>query len=557
MTRPSLRLQLPQPVTRSLAFISSQLPPLNFITIHYGYFIGVCLLASIIVWGSSTPARSVNYTDALFIVVSAMTMTGLNTVNLSQLNTFQQFVLFVLLLLGSPISVSWGVLFVRLKAFERRFRTIVEEQKRNQKERGSLRRRITFRSNSVPKRSTALDTTVNGELRGRHDSITSSGKNDNDKEDLEAGSQFPLIEEDKANEVPPERGPLAVDTRTAGHSSDLDITDNFIELPDGTRRKRGITFAQPSPVSPTTKIAPLARILSMQGVGARHDIPNHPLRITRPENFLSPVEEDQEKSTFADMVDLIHNFSIPGMVGRNSHFSGLSLDDRERLGGVEYRALEILVILVPLYYFSWQILAAIGMGAWVANNARDITEGNGRCYTNLFQSRQTWWLLASLISLNTIDWAAFEVLNIGNGKIFQDLSPGTRALHGLFQAVAVRSGGFYVVTISNLRIGLLVLYVLMMYISVYPVVITMRSSNVYEERSLGIYDEPVPDPTAGSSDYTLTKQVTQASKKEALISGIKRRMTVSIENNNSKPALMESRGYFVRQQLRGQLAHDL
>ncbi|KAL8842608.1 MAG: hypothetical protein Q9176_002565 [Flavoplaca citrina] len=647
MKRPSRRLQLPQPITRSLAFISSQLPPLNFITIHYGYFVGVCLLASIIVWGSSTPAKSVKYTDALFIVVSAMTMTGLNTVNLSQLNTFQQFVLFVLLLLGSPISVSWGVLFVRLKAFERRFRTIVEEQKRKQKERGSLRRRITFRSNSVSKRSTALDTTVNSELRGRHDSITSSDKNDNDKEDLEAGSQFPLIEEDKASEVPPKRGPLAVDTRTAVHSSNLDITNNFIELPNGTRRKRGITFAQPSPVSPTTKIAPLARILSMQGVGARHDIPNHPLRISRPENLLSPIEEDQEKSTFADIVDLIQNFSIPGMVGRNSHFSGLSLDDRERLGGVEYRALEILVILVPLYYFSWQILAAIGMGAWVANNARDITEGNGlnpwwvgafnaasgfsnagmmlldanmvafqtsrymlltvallvlagntcypiflrfiiwtlwsllrfvpatpkvleyrvtlrflldhprRCYTNLFQSRQTWWLLASLISLNTIDWAAFEVLNIGNRKIFQDLSPGTRALHGLFQAVAVRSGGFYVVTISNLRIGLLVLYVLMMYISVYPVVITMRSSNVYEERSLGIYDEPVPDPTAGSSDDTLTKQVTQASKKEALISGIKRRMTVSIENNNSKAALMESRGYFVRQQLRGQLAHDL
>lgn len=56
---------------------------------------------------------------------------------------------------------------------------------------------------------------------------------------------------------------------------------------------------------------------------------------------------------------------------------------------------------------------------------------------------------------------------------------------------AVRSGGFYVVPISSVYIGLQVLYVLMMYISVYPVVITMRHSNVYEERSLGIYaDDP-------------------------------------------------------------------
>ena len=97
----------------------------------------------------------------------------------------------------------------------------------------------------------------------------------------------------------------------------------------------------------------------------------------------------------------------------------------------------------------------------------------------------------------------------------------------------------------------------MMYISVYPVVITMRSSNVYEERSLGIYDELVPDASTDSSDDTLTKPATPGSKKEALISGLKRRMTVSTQNPNSKPAPSETRGYFVRQQLRGQLAHDL
>ncbi len=41
--------------------------------------------------------------------------------------------------------------------------------------------------------------------------------------------------------------------------------------------------------------------------------------------------------------------------------------------------------------------------------------------------------------------------------------------------------------ISQIAIGVQFLYVIMMYISVYPVVITMRHSNVYEERSLGIY----------------------------------------------------------------------
>ena len=35
-----------------------------------------------------------------------------------------------------------------------------------------------------------------------------------------------------------------------------------------------------------------------------------------------------------------------------------------------------------------------------------------RCYTTLFPSSHTWWLLATLIMLNGIDWAAFEVLNV-------------------------------------------------------------------------------------------------------------------------------------------------
>ena len=108
----------------------------------------------------------------------------------------------------------------------------------------------------------------------------------------------------------------------------------------------------------------------------------------------------------------------------------------------------------------------------------------------------------------------------------------------------MRSGGFYVVAIPSLRIGLLVLYVLMMYISVYPVVITMRNSNIYEERSLGIYSD---DPAIASSDAVDSEE---KGRKPGLIRGLKRKMTTQ-----SPPR--ENRGYFVRQQLRGQLAHDL
>jgi Trk-type K+ transport system membrane component len=87
-----------------------------------------------------------------------------------------------------------------------------------------------------------------------------------------------------------------------------------------------------------------------------------------------------------------------------------------------------------------------------------------------------------------------------------------------------------------LRIGLQVLYVLMMYISVYPVVITMRNSNVYEERSLGIYADNTAEDD--SSDPEL-----------GVINRLKKRIGLQ--------PTPESRAYFIRQQMRGQLAHDL
>ena len=92
------------PVLRRVTrYIRRLLPPLNFITLHYTYFITVCLITSIIFWGAATPFRSVSYTDSLFFTVSAMTLAGLNTVNLSTLNTFQQSLLLVLIILGSAV----------------------------------------------------------------------------------------------------------------------------------------------------------------------------------------------------------------------------------------------------------------------------------------------------------------------------------------------------------------------------------------------------------------------------------------------------------------------
>lgn len=59
------------------------LPPINFITLHWAYFILISLVASVIFWGAANPSQSMSYWDSLFLTVSALTSAGLNSVNLS------------------------------------------------------------------------------------------------------------------------------------------------------------------------------------------------------------------------------------------------------------------------------------------------------------------------------------------------------------------------------------------------------------------------------------------------------------------------------------------
>ncbi|MCJ1471654.1 hypothetical protein MMC13_000294 [Lambiella insularis] len=576
MSLPSrMRLQPPPFLLSVLKPLRRRLPPLNFITLHYLYFIGVCMLTSVIFWGASTPARCVTYTDSLFLVVSAMSEAGLNTVNLSQLNTFQQFLLFLLIMLGSAIWVSSAVVHVRRAAFERRFKDVVAANREQRKQRKN--------SGLGQSQSTSEKKATSGfRLQPEVDGIVVRGRAIHSPE-RQNGHIDENIQQNLGDQIQSDKDKIYVNNsigrqdseeepEAAKLSSREDKRDAVPETSNNAVTSPRIHFASPS--SPIEDRAHRG-VFSMSGVGARPDISNFP-------KFNDAATYDFSLATLTQEKDkLIHGtqkyFSSEGFIGRNSQFHSLSHAERERLGGVEYRAVTLLEVIVPLYFVLWQFLGCIGLGAWVSINASDTALQNGlnpwwvgsfnavSAFNNsgmslldanmvAFQTSNyllismsllilagntchTWWLLGSLILLNGTDWIAFEVLNIGNTTI-TSLPSGSRVLDGLFQAFAVRSGGFYVVNIADLRIGLLVLYVIMMYISVYPVTITMRNSNVYEERSLGIYGD---DPMEPSQD-----------PERGFAKSLKRRLT-----NRSLATRKETRGYFVRQQLRGQLAHDL
>jgi len=74
------------------------------------------LIWAVIFWASNGKVR-VKFIDSLFICVSAVTGTGLVTLDLSSLTAWQQTILVILEIVGSPVTVSWFVVTFRRWGF--------------------------------------------------------------------------------------------------------------------------------------------------------------------------------------------------------------------------------------------------------------------------------------------------------------------------------------------------------------------------------------------------------------------------------------------------------
>ncbi|GAQ04952.1 low-affinity potassium transport protein [Aspergillus lentulus] len=609
-------------------------PRMRFLTLHYAYFTGTCLISSFILWGAAQPFGSLRYIDALYLAVSAMTLAGLNTVNLSTLTTFQQLWLFFLIVLGSAIWVSIAVLLTRRRAFEQRFGDIIRAQRlqrrsaRESLQAGpslslsrSFRRRGTtsdsFNLRYVPAGSTqAPDRNV----VSRQTSGYSFGEQGGGVADLPVATAAGVEQRQPSGESAKEK-PTASNRKPSVTSTlgSANPNNRGEENPTRLQRKSSVnsrpTSANLNSREEYSHLAFASDVLPLREQSSSryprpHLLPPYTNYRQRSEpSDCAPRSGEDPASTGHEPLAFLHH------VGRNSTFPTLTEEERDKLGGVEYRAVCLLSTIVPVYFVAWQFLGGLAVGAYVARNKSTVTETNGlapwwagfffaisafnnsgmslvdanmvpfrsstfmlitmgllilagntcypiflrwilyamlrllpkhpyfhesrgtlhflldhprRCYTNLFPSPHTWWLLCAVVVLNGIDWVMFEVLNIDNPAV-NTIPVGSRVLDGLFQALCVRNGGFYLVSISALQLGMQVIYVIMMYISVYPVVITMRNSNVYEERSLGIYADDLP----------LASQEPDSQEK------------------NLPGKSPSGRLYFIQQQLRAQLAYDL
>ncbi|KAG8948022.1 low affinity potassium transporter [Tulasnella sp. 424] len=141
-----------------------------------------------------------------------------------------------------------------------------------------------------------------------------------------------------------------------------------------------------------------------------------------------------------------------------------------------------------------------------------------RCYLYMFPSHQTWFLVVVFFVLTFVEWFGFLILDIGVPAIAA-IPLNIRVLSGLFQSIAVRSSGFAIVPLVSVAPAVKILYMVMMYISAYPIAMSVRSTNVYEQRSLGVYEDVKEDPDGQDPDVdeSAAKHV-RGSKGEILFS---------------------------------------
>ena len=295
--------------------------------------------------------------------------------------------------------------------------------------------------------------------------------------------------------------------------------------------------------------------------------------------------------------------SLPGLsaqvtVGRNSNFSGLTPQDREELGGVEYRALKLLLKVIIALYAGLHIFGVIGLVPWILHCASKYREvlasssqnnvwwaiysvqtmisnlgftltpdsmvsfrdaswpmvlltflafaGNTcypiilrfilwtmqkmvprrsslreplqflldhprRCYTLLFPRNVTWILFGILFVMNFIDALLIVVLDLDNPEV-NTLPMASRILAATFQAASARHTGTASFNLAKVNPAVQFSLLTMMYIAVFPIAMSVRSSNTYEETTLGKYaSDADPEESQRASSYIVQHMRNQLS----------------------------------------------
>lgn len=149
---------------------------------------------------------------------------------------------------------------------------------------------------------------------------------------------------------------------------------------------------------------------------------------------------------------------------------------------------------VLLRLLIWTMHKVLPKSSGLQEPLRFLLDHPRRCYTLLFPSRVTWTLFSILFALNFVDTLLIITLDLDNPEVTA-LAPGPRILAALFQAASSRHTGTSSFGLANVNPGVQFSLVVMMYISIFPIAISIRSSDVNEEKGLARYTPPRTAPS--------------------------------------------------------------
>ena len=140
---------------------------IHFLHLHLLYFLFIILLSSALYY--CEPGTNWNYIDALFMATTGCTDTGLNTIPMSEMSNYHMILLYMDSFLGCHVLISFFVVMVRRYYFSKRFE---KELKYNQKRKEEYKRLKQEQQDQDRQRASSdSNTTVNSNNDGNH-SIT-------------------------------------------------------------------------------------------------------------------------------------------------------------------------------------------------------------------------------------------------------------------------------------------------------------------------------------------------------------------------------------------------
>eukprot|EP00906_Rhabdomonas_costata_P037020 RCo052002 len=94
-------------------WLMGALSRVTFLDLHMLYFVCLCFFGGLILYGSQHPSTGIGLLDSIFMAVSACCVTGLSSADFSQFTFGSQFIMFILILMGSSCLCSIAPLLIR------------------------------------------------------------------------------------------------------------------------------------------------------------------------------------------------------------------------------------------------------------------------------------------------------------------------------------------------------------------------------------------------------------------------------------------------------------